>query len=189
MKTYRYKGYKISVSLIQAVYDEPVKIDGYDKTLQLEEFEFCKLIEIRVDLHGNIKRILLVASYHTPVDSFVAMHDDGLFFMLNDVLCIFDPVTLEITHKTTISPFGTMFEVHQFGKDYILYGENEIYRISENINEKWSFSGADIFVRRGSNLPAFEMKDDRICLYDWLDNHYEIDYDGNVITEILKDYL
>ncbi len=189
MKTYHYKGYKISVSLIQPVYDEPVKIYGYDKTLQLEELDFCKLIEIRVDLYGDIKKILLVASYHTPIDSFVALHDDGLFFMLNDVLCIFDPVTLEITKKATIAPLGTMFEVHPFGKDYILYGEIEIYRISEKLEEKWSFSGADIFVRCDSNESAFEMKDDMICLYDFLGNYYEIDYDGNIITEILKEQL
>ncbi len=152
----------------------------------MAELDFCKLIEIRVDLYGDIKKILLVASYHTPIDAFVALHEDGLFFMLNDVLCIFDPVALEITQKATISPLGTMFEVHPFGKDYILYGEIEIYRISEDLKEKWSFSAADIFVRCGSNEPAFEMKNDRICLYDFLGNYYEIDYDGNIITEIMK---
>ena len=31
--------------------------------------------------------------------------------------------------------------------------------------------------------PAFEMKSDRICLYDFEDNYYEIDYDGNVIKD------
>lgn len=30
---------------------------------------------------------------------------------------------------------------------------------------------------------AFEMKSDRICLYDFEDNYYEIDYDGNVIKD------
>ena len=109
--------------------------------------------------------------------------------MLNDVLCIFDPVTLEIMKKATISPFGTMFEVHPFGKDYILYGETEIYRISENLKEIWSFSGEDIFVRCGSNESAFEMKNDRICLYDFLGNYYEIYYDGNIITEISNENL
>ena len=137
-------------------------------------------------MYGDIKKILLVASYYTPIDSFVALHEDGLFFMLNDVLCIFNPITLEITQKSAISPLGTMFEVHPFGKDYILYGEIEIYRISEDLKEKWSFSARDIFVRCGSNDSAFEMKDDRICLYDFLDNYYGIDYDGNIITDIMK---
>lgn len=166
-----------------------MKIDGYDKAFQLEKLHFCKLIEIKVDLYGDIKKILLVASYHTPIDYFVALHEEGLFFMLNDVLCIFDPVTLEITQKAIISPLGTMFEVHPFGKDYILYGEIEIYRVSKNLKEIWSFSGADIFVRCGSNEPAFKMKNDRICLYDFLGNYYEIDYNGNLITEILNEYL
>lgn len=48
---------------------------------------------------------------------------------------------------------------------------------------RWSFSGRDIFVRYMGEEPAFEMKSDRICLYDFEDNYYEIDYDGNVIKD------
>ena len=39
----------------------------------------------------------------------------------------------------------------------------------------------DIFVSI-TNKTAFEIKTDRICLYDFYDNYYEIDFDGNMIT-------
>ena len=182
---YKYKGYDIDIELIKYVIDdEDVSIDGYDKTIQLEETDFCKLFEIRVESHGDVSRVLLIASYHTPEDHFVAMHEEGMFFMLNDILCIFDPVDLKISRMKTISPMGTMCEVHPYGKDYILYGELEIYRISENMEAIWKFLGVDVFFRCDSDDPAFEMKSDRICLYDFLENYYEIDYDGNLITEI-----
>ena len=59
----------------------------------------------------------------------------------------------------------------------------EIYRISSDLEVVWQFSARDIFVRYQGEEPAFEMKQDRICLIDFLDNYYEIDYDGNVLLD------
>lgn len=84
---------------------------------------------------------MIVSPYHTPVDSFVAPHRDGLFLMLYDTLCVFDPRELEIVRKNTIDPLATMIAVYPFGEDYILHGELEIYRISGDLNVKWMFSG------------------------------------------------
>lgn len=47
--------------------------------------------------------------------------------------------------------------------------------------KKWSFSGKDIFVSLSNKKPV-ELRDNSICLYDFEDNYYEIDYDGNVIN-------
>lgn len=58
-----------------------------------------------------------------------------------------------------------------------------IYRISKDLDIKWNFSGRDIWVRYAGTEPAFEMKEDKICLYDFMDNYYELDYDGNLIFE------
>lgn len=58
----------------------------------------------------------------------------------------------------------------------------EIYRIDSNLNVVWQFSARDIFVRYQVEEPAFIMKKDRICLFDFLDNYYEIDYDGKLLN-------
>lgn len=63
----------------------------------------------------------------------------------------------------------------------ILYDETDIYRIAEELLILWRFSGRNIFVRCAGDEPAFEMKVDRICLYDFKDNYYEIDYNGNLV--------
>ena len=44
----------------------------------------------------------------------------------------------------------------------------------------WAFSGKDIFASVSGKLP-FEIKDELICLYDFEDNYYEIDFEGNHI--------
>ena len=44
----------------------------------------------------------------------------------------------------------------------------------------WAFSGKDIFASVFGKL-QFEIKDELICLYDFEDNYYEIDFEGNSI--------
>lgn len=63
----------------------------------------------------------------------------------------------------------------------------EIYRITKELSVQWQLCGKDIFETYAGGEPAFEMKSDRICLYDFEDNYYEISYDGEVIhkTSIL----
>lgn len=158
----------------------------YDRIVKIENSDFNKALSFDVEHWGNHKMILILAPFFTPIDSFVVPHTDGLFLMLNDVLCIFNPSTLEIDRQSKIDSLGTMFEVHQFEEDYILYGELEIYRISSALSVQWKFSGRDIFVRYSGNEPAFIMKEDRICLYDFEDNYYEIDYDGKIISEWMR---
>ena len=56
--------------------------------------------------------------------------------------------------------------------------DSEKVKIAEVV---WDFGARDIFVRYHGKEPAFEMLPDRIRLYDFSDNYYEIDYDGKVI--------
>lgn len=49
-----------------------------------------------------------------------------------------------------------------------------------NFAKKWSFSGKDIFVSL-TEKNCFEPKENSICLYDFEDHYYEIDYNGKLI--------
>ena len=53
--------------------------------------------------------------------------------------------------------------------------------LSAGLNRLWSFSGADIFASVTGKNPV-ELRERSIVLYDFEDNRYEIDYDGNVIS-------
>lgn len=155
----------------------------YDKIIKIEDGQFSKCIEVEVSHCEEVYSILITAPYYTSEEYFVEKHNDGLFLMLNDRLCIFDPEKLEIIKSVKIHTLGALFCVYPYGEDYILYGELEIYRISSDLNVKWEFTGRDIFVRYQGAEPTFEMKEDRICLYDFEDNYYEISYDGKLITD------
>lgn len=179
-----YKDYEISIWGAPPYTIGSADNKAYDRVIIIEELYYHKEFELRIEHMESVKTVLIVASAHTPEVSFVALHKDGLLLMLNETLCIFNPETLDIVKQTRIAPFGTMFEIHPYKSDYILYGELEIYRISGDLEVLWCFRACDIFVRYQGDEPAFLMKEDRICLYDWLDNYYEIDYDGVLIHEV-----
>ncbi len=182
IKKYNYKEYNICIKEAPPYSFNYTDNKDYDNVIMIEEKDFCKPIELEIERYGEIKYVLMVVPYFTPLESFVAPHRDGLFMMLNDVLCIFSPETATVTKQTRINPLGSMFEVYQLDNDYILYGELEIYRITEDLTVKWIFSGRDIFVRYKGIEPAFLLKQDRICLYDFDDNYYEISFEGKLIT-------
>ena len=108
----------------------------------------------------------------------------GLLFAMNEIIGVFDPRTLDFEIKAEIEMLGTLIAVYPYKNDYILYGELEIYRVSESMEILWDFSGRDIFVKCYGDQPTFQMKEDRICLYDFEDNYYEISYDGKIIADI-----
>lgn len=151
----------------------------FDDVIDFDD-EFNKTILAEIEDGEKVKRIKLVVPYHTPGDFAVPM-GDMVFLMLNDILCIFDPETCNIVKEKQIDPLGTMDAAYAYGDDFILHGEIEIYRIDRDLETKWKFFGEDIF-ERISGKPAFVMKEDRICLYDFNEKYYEIDYDGNRIV-------
>lgn len=63
---------------------------------------------------------------------------------------------------------------------YVVWGETEIVKLNRNFEVEWTKSGADIFVSLTEKL-AFQMTKERIVLNDFLGNHYELDYQGNIL--------
>ena len=49
-----------------------------------------------------------------------------------------------------------------------------------DFKKQWSFSGKDIFVSI-SNREPFTIRENLICLYDFENNYYEIDFNGKQI--------
>lgn len=154
----------------------------YDSVLNLAGAEdFPRTISIQVDKDGCSGKTALIVSCYTPVDKCALPAGEYVFLMLNDVLCLFDPATMKMVKQTALEPIGTMLAAYAYHRDFILYGESEIYRVTEELTVRWRFAGKDIFVRGANEAPAFEMKSDRICLYDFKGDYYEISYDGTLI--------
>ncbi len=154
----------------------------YDDVIIVENETFSKTLAAEIYDGVDIKKVAFVVPYFTPSE-FAVSAGENVFLMFDDILCIFDPQGVKIVEEKRINPTGTMFGAYAYKDDFILYGEMEIYRVDRNLEVKWIFSARDIFVRHEGDEPAFEMKEDRICLYDFIDHYYEIDYDGKLLAE------
>ena len=146
--------------------------DDYSKSLCLGIADVARTVE---------KKIVMVVSFFTPHEDYAFIEDSSLFLFLNDTVCEFDLQTVEVKNKKIIDLTGTLFSVHRYQQDFIMYCEMDIIRMTKNLDVVWDFGARDIFVRYQGEEPAFEMMPDRIQLYDFSDNYYEIDYDGKAI--------
>lgn len=156
---------------------------NYDEVIIIEDDEdFCRTTVVEICDGTQTKRIAMVVPYYTP-DDFAVKADNKIFLCLNDILCYFNPEKCELVDEKSFNPRAPIFGAYAYENDFILYGELDIYRINRKFEILWYFSARDIFVRCGSDEPAFFMKEDRICLYDFEGNYYEIDYDGKILFE------
>ena len=156
----------------------------YDKILIVSDEEsYTKTISLIIEKGEYLKKeIALIVPYHTNTDRCALPAGNRIFLMLDNLICFFNLETLNIDKFLKINSIGTLFAPYSYGQDFILYGEMDIFRISSDLSIQWRFSGKDIFVKSNDAGPAFEMKDDSICLYDFEDNYYEISYDGKWIS-------
>ncbi len=155
--------------------DTYVKIcDDYSKTILLNITDISHTIE---------KNIVLKVSFFTPQNDFAFIEGDSLFLFLNDTVCELHIPTGKMINKKRMDRPGTLFSVYRYHQDFIMYCEMDIIRITRSLEVVWDFGARDIFVRYHGEEPAFEMLPDRIRLYDFSDNYYEIDYDGKVIRD------
>ena len=129
--------------------------------------------------------IALVGDYHTSDCDCAILEGDILTVLQNDYISQIDLKTFQIVAGYKVDVFGTTFAIYRISDGYLIYGEIEIIKLDNEFNTVWKFSGRDIFVSiTGRN--AFELTDHSIKLYDFEDNFYEIDFNGNLIREELE---
>ena len=155
----------------------------YDVTHNPEHYrhsDVTKTLSIYIDLFTSELCIALIGSFYT-YDSDCAVLDGEILTVLQNravtQICITDG---SIIRHSCFDCFGCNFAIYKVEKGYIIYGEIEITMLDLNLIKKWSFSGKDIFVSVSGKNP-FEIRENSILLYDFEDNRYEIDFDGNPI--------
>lgn len=143
---------------------------------------------LRISVKGNVNReIVLIGDECTCTqDNCAILEDDVLTVLLNNHITQINVAALEIVGGYDLDVFGTTFAIYRMVDGYLIYGEIEIIKLDNSFNIVWKFSGKDIFVSvSGKN--AFELTAESIRLYDFEDNFYELDFDGNMVNHEDKD--
>ena len=168
--------------------DETYTIDSsdnryYDVILNPYNYkhgDLTKTLAIHIVLPSKNFSIALIGSYFVSDKDCAILDNDILTVLLDQLIIQINITDGSIISHNKLDSFGCNFAIYRVEKGYIIYGEIEIVMLDFNFAKKWTFSGKDIFVSVSGKLP-FEIKDDSICLYDFEDNYYEIDFEGNHI--------
>ena len=157
----------------------------YDLVLNPDYFagnDNYKVFSIHIVLSTREYIIALVGDYQS-VDASCALLDGYILtVMQNNSITQIDVRNANLLLHKKYESCGCAFAINRVQNGYIVYGEIEITCLDENFNKLWSFSGRDIFVSVSGKKP-FELCEDRIKLFDFEDNYYELDFDGNVMID------
>ena len=130
--------------------------------------------------------IALIGDINTFADNCAILDENILTVLQNDYITQIDLDSMQIVAGYEIDVFGTTFSIYKMSDGYLIYGEIEIIKLDNNFQVLWRFGGRDIFVSI-TGKTSFEITSNSIKLYDFYDNFYEIDFDGKLICEILKE--
>lgn len=153
-------------------YDLVLNVDGYNAQ------DFYGVLSLSVNLFREQYKVALVSSGQSYPDD-CAVLDDVVLTVVQDnrvVRLDLQNRTLNATYDTNL--YGCAFSLYSTPNGYFVHGELEVARYDKDFNKLWGFSGRDIFVS-SNNKQAFRLLDDRVCLYDFEDNYYEVDYNSN----------
>lgn len=143
--------------------------------------DLCKTFSIYVDSFSSELHIALIGHFYS--------YDFDCAILDNDILTVLQDKTItqiRVTNGSLVRHikfdcFGCNFGIYKVQKGYIIYGEIEITMLDFDFIKIWSFSGKDVFVSI-SRKDSFELKENSICVYDFEDNYYELDFDGNLMV-------
>ena len=142
--------------------------------------EYYRAYAIHVILKDRKYSAALIGDCNCWDDHCGVIDGDILTLLQGWEITQFDVAAAHVIRSVTLDTMAPNFEIHKANTGYLIYGETEITMLNDELELLWSFSGSDIFVSNSGKKP-FEMKEDRICLYDFMDHYCELDFQGNVI--------
>ena len=147
---------------------------------KLSPDDYSKAYSIHVKLPDRQYSVALIGDYNCWDTNCAVIENDLLTILQGWDILQFNVNTAAVIRSVTLNSMAPNFEIHKVDMDYLIYGETDITMLNDRLETLWSFSGWDIFVSISGKRP-FEIKADRICLYDFEDNYYELDFQGNEI--------
>ena len=147
--------------------------------------DLSKTFSISIDLRHHTYTIALVGSYLSCEYDCAILEGSNLLVLQDDDLLVIDVLSGTLIKHIHMDCFGSNFGIYRVPKGYIIYGEIEIIMLNNAFEKQWTFSGRDIFATK-SNKNPFVISDNTIELFDWEDNYYKIDFDGNLIEDPAK---
>jgi len=172
---------KIDIAVDETYQSDADFKSKYDIVLNPNELspdDYSRAYSIRVKLLDREYSVALIGDCHCWDTNCAVIEDDLLTILQGWEIMQFNVIAAMVMRSVTLDTMAPNFEIHKVGTGYLIYGETDITMLNDKLETLWSFSGRDIFVSISGKTP-FEIKGERICLYDFEDNYYELDFQGN----------
>ena len=176
--------YKITITIDKMFNVESTDNIHYDIILNPQNFRHhdrYKVFCIEIDDGIEVTKIALVGDSYSYDSHCAILEDNVLLVLQNRVINEIDIQKGCLLQYKEFECFGCNYGIYKTNGGYIIYGEIEIIMLDWDFCKKWSFMGSDIFVSHASKK-SFEICEDRIKLYDYEDNYYEIDFSGKLLN-------
>lgn len=161
--------------------DNPFKYDKLFNPHNFGQNDHYKVLSIKVSDGIGETRLAVIGDFFTYDWKCAVLNGDILTVLQNKYLLFINLTDFSLKEIKPIG-FDLNYEIHPCKYGYLIYGEMQILLLDFDFNIKWNFSGFDIFVTNSEHIP-FDFDDEKIMLYDFLDNYYELDYNGNLVKE------
>lgn len=146
--------------------------------------DFSRTFAIEIDQFYKQQYIALIGSYYSYDTENCAILENRLLTVLqNNAVAQIDITDGKLLLYKQFKCLGCCFGIYRVKNGYIVYGELEVIMLDLQLHKNWGFMGKDIFVSY-SRKNCFEILEQSIRLYDFEDNFYEIDFDGNLISDV-----
>ncbi|MDQ0362026.1 hypothetical protein [Breznakia pachnodae] len=168
--------YEVEITEITKLELTTFKYDKIFDYMKLIDSEFSKIWNIFI----NKSNMILVAHMSAPCSCI--LHESELIILLDGYIVILDLNTYEMTAIDDFKNHGCFFAIYEYDEGYIIHGELEIIKLSNDFKIEWSFSGSDIFVR-ADGTECFRIIDDKVEVRCWDGLEVLLDIKGKVIKE------
>lgn len=161
-------------SITDQFYDEVYNLDS------LCDVDLTKTLRVDISCALYSKRIAFISTCYASDINCAILDNNVLTILQDDIIIQMDMVRCCVIKSKKFDTFGNWWHIYQIHDGFIVHGEIEIVRLNKHLEVIWYFSGADIFAS-ADIYDVFQMCNDRIKLYDFIGNYYEINYDGELI--------
>lgn len=183
-----YKNIDSGRFFIEAALDPSYTIDSADNKhydllinpCHLAKNDVYDILAISVEGTNNMK-IAVALPYFNFAYDILLLSDNLLTLLIDNCVVQIDLDTWSVKTEA-LNIFGMTFSIYSLGDRYVIHGELEIICLNDQLEVLWSFSGNDAFVSV-SGKASFEITENSIRLNDFEDAFYELDFDGNIISE------
>lgn len=173
---------KNSTYEISIVVDSTYTVDSadnkyYDFTLNPQNKQHndrYSTLNITISSESDKFSIALIGNSVSYAENCALLDGNILTVLQDNAISQIDCSTGSLLFYKNLKCYGNNWEIHRIPNGYLIYGEIEIIMLDLEFHTKWAFSGKDTFVS------PFEIRSDRICLYDYENNYYELDFNGSL---------